>query len=151
MKTHKRFLDLLKNAKAGSVSGFLIELGLIPNDNPIFAFTPRSIDEFESIAYTIDFLEKNNLVTVRMDAGDIPKVRSDGKEAHVLSRSEYLQSLLERHYRKHLITTPEFMLFAERGYRPMKALDSDRKVVILFVRTILLAIVTALVNQLFVR
>ncbi len=148
MKIHKPFLNILREAKAGTVSGMLSELGLIRSHEHDIVLNDETARALEEVAYTIDFLEKNKLADSRFESGAVPRVTVPGASTHGASQAEYLNSLLERSYQKHLIVTPEFTLFAERGYQLPSVRNREYRILLLFVKTIVFAVITALLNRL---
>ncbi len=147
MTLYKPLLDILKNAKAGTVADILSKLNVISTGTQEIPFTEQTLKIIEEIAYAIDFLEKGNLVSVRVEAMPIPRVLAD-PAIHATSQAEYLQSLLTAHYPKHLITTPAFAAFADHGYRSSTTREREYRTLLLFIKTILFATITAALNRL---
>jgi len=147
MNLHKPFLNILSDAKTGTISNMLVELGLIQKGVSEIIFDEASARVFEEICYTVDFLEKNNFVTSAPTPVSYPHI-SLTSSARAASQTEYLQNLLEKHYGKHLIATPEFTVFAEHGYQVPAVRNREYKTLLLFIKTIVFAVITTLLNKL---
>ena len=132
MKIHKEFVNLLKQKREAWVRDLLGEDGLkiiVCNSNKCEK-NLNSLDDLDRIFYTLEFLERENLVTVTLQDYHVIYQAEDCLKCQ-LEKSEidhlfFTQDLFEKHYRKKIKIETSFFDFIDSGYKT--DLQRERKI-----------------------
>ncbi|MCR4334759.1 MAG: hypothetical protein NUV47_03485 [Patescibacteria group bacterium] len=125
MKLNKNLIDLLKTGRQKRVNELLSrqELNLIVCDNGICSKNLKSLSELDEIFYTLDFLEREHLVTVETGGndkiyhvGDCLVINSKDLNEEKIDHLIFTQELLEKHYNKIITIQSSFYDFTDHWF-----------------------------------